>query len=123
MFVTSSLAHGGAERHTITLANRLAQRGHECHFVFVKNRTAQLSRIRVGARGSIHCLDGRRYFDPRALFRFARTVRAVGPAVIVAANDYALLYSSLARWLSGTRPALAVTYHATDALGVKERLK
>ncbi len=123
MFVTSSLAHGGAERHTITLANRLAQRGHECHFVFVKNRTAQRSRIRLGARGSIHSLDARRYLDPRALLRFARTIRAVGPTVIVAANEYALLYSSIARWLSGTGAALAVTYHAADALGVKERLK
>ncbi len=123
LFVTSSLAHGGAERHTITLANRLAQRGHECHFVFVKNRTAQLGRLRVGPRGSLNCLDARRYFDPRALFRFARTIRAVRPAVIVAANDYALLYSSLALRLSGTGAALVVTHHATEALGTKEWLK
>ena len=123
LFVTSSLAHGGAERHTITLANRLAQRGHECHFVFVKNRPAQLDRIRLGARGSLHCLDARRYFDPWALLRFARTLRAVRPTVIVAANEYALLYSSLARRLSGGGSAVAVTYHATDVLGTKEWMK
>lgn len=123
LFVTSSLAHGGAERHTITLANRLAQRGHECHFVFVKNRTAQLARIRLGARGSLHCLDARRYFDPLAVFRFARTIRAIDPAVVVAANDYALLYSTLALRLSAARAAMVVTYHATDLLGAKERLK
>ena len=123
LFVTSSLAYGGAERHTITLANRLVQRGHDCHLVFVKNRTAQLDRIRLGARGTLHCLDARRYFDPRAVFRFARTIRAVGPAVIVAANEYALLYSTLALRLSATRAAIAVTYHVTDALGAKERLK
>lgn len=123
LFVTSSLAYGGAECHTVTLANRLTQRGHECHLVFVKNRTAQLDRIRLGARGTLHCLDARRYFDPRALFRFARTIRAVGPAVIVAANEYALLYSTLALRLSATRAAIALTYHVTDALGAKERLK
>ena len=123
LFVTSSLAHGGAERHTITLANRLSQRGHECHFAFVKNRTAQLGRIRVGPRGSLHCLDARRYFDPRALFRFARTIRAIGPAVIVSANDYALLYTSLALRLSGTDAAVVVTHHATEALGTKEWIK
>jgi len=123
LFVTSSLAPGGAERHTITLANRLAQRGHDCHLVFVKNRTAQLDRVRLGARGTIHCLDARRYFDLRALLRFARTIRAVGPAVIVAANEYALLYSTLASRLAGGRAAIAVTYHTTDSLGAKERLK
>ncbi len=123
LFVTSSLAHGGAERHTITLANRLTERGHECHLAFVKNRAAQLGRVHVGPRGSVHCLDARRYFDLRALFRFARTIRAVGPAVIVAANEYALLYSTLAVRLSGVGAALVVTHHATDALGAKERLK
>ena len=28
LFMTGSLVHGGAERHTITLVNGLAQRGH-----------------------------------------------------------------------------------------------
>ena len=36
LFLTGSLVHGGAERHTITLANRLAERGHACHFAYVK---------------------------------------------------------------------------------------
>ena len=31
MFLTGSAEYGGAERHAITLANRLAERGHECH--------------------------------------------------------------------------------------------
>ena len=31
LFVTGSLVHGGAERHTVGLLNSLAQRGHECH--------------------------------------------------------------------------------------------
>ncbi len=29
LFITQSLVHGGAERHAVTLANRLAERGHE----------------------------------------------------------------------------------------------
>ena len=37
LFVTGSLVHGGAERHSITLANRLAERGHECSAVYVKH--------------------------------------------------------------------------------------
>src|SRR5512138_2996824 len=113
LFVTSSLAHGGAERHTITLANRLGQRGHDCHFVFVKNYPAQLDRLRVGAHGPARCLDARRYFDPRALFRFASTIGAFAPDAIVAANEYALLYATLARKLACARAATVVTYHAS----------
>jgi glycosyltransferase involved in cell wall biosynthesis len=123
LFVTSSLAHGGAERHTITLANRLSERGHECHFVFVKNRTAQLGRIHVGPRGSLHCLEARRYFDPRAIVRFARTIGAVKPAIIVTANEYALLYATLARRLSAGHARVVVTYHATETVGAKEFIK
>ena len=37
LFITGSLTHGGAERHTITLINRLAQRGHECHAAYVQD--------------------------------------------------------------------------------------
>src|SRR5262249_52777260 len=42
---------------------------------------------------------------------------------IVAANEYALLYSSLALRLSGAGSALVVTYHVTDMLGTKEWVK
>src|SRR5262249_51999487 len=71
----------------------------------------------------LHCLDARRYFDPLALLRFGRTLRAIRPTVIVAANEYALLYSSLARRLAGRGSALVVTYHVTDMLGTKEWVK
>ena len=55
LFLTGSLVHGGAERHTITLANRLAERGHECHSAYVKNDPSQLARYRGMA--SITCLE------------------------------------------------------------------
>ena len=45
-FLTGSLVHGGAERQAITLANRLAERGHECHAIYVKNDPSQLGRLR-----------------------------------------------------------------------------
>ncbi|TLY84284.1 MAG: glycosyltransferase, partial [Gammaproteobacteria bacterium] len=36
LILTGSLAHGGAERQAVTLANRLAERGRECHLAYVK---------------------------------------------------------------------------------------
>ena len=71
LFVTGSLRHGGAERHSIALMNRLAERRHECHAVYVKSGADLLERIRLRGSGSVHCLDARRYFDWAALRRFA----------------------------------------------------
>jgi hypothetical protein len=79
LFVTGSLVHGGAERHSITVMNRLAERGYECHAVYVKNDPSQLERIRLRGRGSVRCLDGARYLDLRAIAGFARHVACVPP--------------------------------------------
>ena len=70
LFVTGSLVHGGAERHTITLANRLAERGHECHFAYVKADHSQRERLRGAA--SIECLQA------REVSRFRRAISRLG---------------------------------------------
>ena len=121
LFVTGSLVHGGAERHTITLANRLAERGHECHLVYVKNDPSQLSRLR-GAR-SVQCLHASRYIDLRALRELRDRIRLLRPSAVVAVNQYALLYASAALRWSRAASALAVTFHSTFARSTKERLQ
>jgi glycosyltransferase involved in cell wall biosynthesis len=123
IFVTGSLCHGGAERHAITLVNRLAERGHECHAVYIKSDAGQIDRLRLREGGSVHCLDAVRYFDRRALADFAAHIVRIRPSVIVAANSYALMYSWLALRLSRLRVPLVVTYHSTRLLGVKEQLQ
>jgi glycosyltransferase involved in cell wall biosynthesis len=123
IFVTASLAHGGAERHSIAIMNRLAERGHECHAVYVKNEGTQRSRIRLRHGGGVRCLHAARYFDGRALADFAAYISGIGPCAIVAANPYALMYSALAARLSGVPVRLVVTFHSTRLLGAKERLQ
>jgi glycosyltransferase involved in cell wall biosynthesis len=121
LFVTGSLVHGGAERHSITLVNRLAERGHECHAVYVKDDPSQLARLRGAA--SVRCLEARKYLDLAAVARLATLLKAVRPAGLVAANPYALMYASAAlRWARFAAP-LAVTFHTTVLLGAKEWLK
>ena len=120
-FVTGSLVHGGAERHTITLANRLAERGHECHAAYVKNDPSQLSRL-TGAR-SIECLHARRYLDLQALEKLSGILVDRRPAVILAANQYALLYAALARRRAGIDAPIAVTFHTTVPAHAKEWLQ
>jgi glycosyltransferase involved in cell wall biosynthesis len=123
IFVTSTLSHGGAERHAVTLMNRLAERGHECHAVYVKSRQpSQVDRIRLRGRGTVRCLDAARYFDVRALRDFATHISCIRPSVIVAANPYALMYSRLALYRSSVRAPLAVTFHTTLLQSAKEWL-
>jgi glycosyltransferase involved in cell wall biosynthesis len=123
MSVTSSLAHGGAERHAIILVNRLAERGHECHAVYIKSDAGQLDRIHLRDGGSVKCLGAARYLDRRALADFAAHISRIRPSVIVAANPYALMYCRIAMRLSGVRAPLAVTYHTTLLSSAKEWLQ
>jgi glycosyltransferase involved in cell wall biosynthesis len=123
IFVTASLTQGGAERHSITVANRLAERGHECHIVYIKSKDTQLHRVRLGNGGSVRCLKAARYFDRRAVADFAGYISRVRPSAIVAANPYALMYSFLASRLARLRVPVVVTYHSTRLLGAKEQLQ
>jgi glycosyltransferase involved in cell wall biosynthesis len=118
-YVTGSLVHGGAERHTITLANRLAERGHECHFAYVKNDPSQLERLRGAA--SVRCLHASRYLDWKAVRALKAQFEEKNPEVVVAANQYALMYACFA--LRGLKIPLAVTYHTTLLRNAKEWLQ
>jgi len=123
LFVTGSLVHGGAERHTITVMNRLVERGHECHAVYVKNDPSQLERIRPGERGTVRCLNAGSYLDMSAVSDFADHLASLRPSVVVAANGYALMYASLALLRSGWRAPLMVVFHTTALYGIKEQVK
>ena len=120
-FVTGSLVHGGAERHTITLANRLAERGHQCGFVYVRDDPSQLHRLlpAVGAQ----CLHARRYLDFAALRRLAAILKEECPSAVIAANQYALMYAALARAQARVAAPLLATFHTTLLAGAKEWLQ
>ena len=120
-FVTGSLAHGGAERHTIGLVNRLAQRGHDCHLAYVQEDGSQLDRVQCAA--GIECIGARRYLDLGALARLAAWMARVRPAAVVAANPYALMYCALALRQAGSRAPLVVTFHTTLIGNTREWLK
>jgi glycosyltransferase involved in cell wall biosynthesis len=123
IFVTSSLPHGGAERHSIALMNRMAERGHECHAVYIMDSGGPLDNVRLRNGGTLRCLNATRYLDPRAVGDFAAHVSRIRPSIVVAANPYALMYSRFALLRSGVRAPLAVTFHTTLLPGVKEWLQ
>jgi glycosyltransferase involved in cell wall biosynthesis len=122
LVVTGSLVHGGAERHSITLANRLAERGHRCSLAYVKNEPSQLPRLRL-PDARVRCLHAKRYLDLDALLSLRSFMIGQRPSVVLAANAYALLYASAALRTSGLGAPLAVTYHSTRLQSAKEFLQ
>ena len=123
MFVTGSLMHGGAERHSITVMNRMAERGHECHAVYIKNAQDLLERIQPQEGATVRCMNARGFFDTRAIGDFASHIFRIRPSVIVAANGYALMNASLARIRSGLKIPVVATFHTTRVLEAKNHVK
>ena len=121
LFITGSLTHGGAERHTVTLLNRLAGRGHECHAAYVQDNANQLERLEGAA--SVECLHAKSYLDLKAIGRLAVLISRIRPSAVVAANPYAMMYASLALRQAGVRAPLAVTFHTTLLAGAKQWLQ
>ena len=117
--ITGSLVHGGAERQAITLANRLAERGHDCHLIYVKNDPSQLSRLRLPLQSTVRCLHARRYLDLAAVSHLHALLERLAPDAVLASNAYALMYASLA----AIGAPLAVTLHATYLCTLKEQLQ
>ena len=62
---------------------------------YVKSATEQLDRILLHGTGGTRCLNGRRYFERGARGLLPRMLRTSSAAVIVAANEPALMYSLL----------------------------
>ena len=121
LFITGSLVHGGAERHTVGLLNSLAQRGHECHAAYVQDDASQLARLQGAA--SAECLRAGGYLDFAALGRLKALIEKTQPTAVLAANPYAMMYAALALRQSTVSAPLAVTFHTTHLRDAKERLK
>jgi glycosyltransferase involved in cell wall biosynthesis len=121
VFVTGSLPAGGAERHAMGLLDALARRGHECHGICVK--PLQGSLLGVVRSTTPHSLNAARYLDKRAIDDFAAMLSSIRPDAIVAANGYALMYSTLARHRAGLKCRIVVTWHSTKLLHLKEFLQ
>jgi glycosyltransferase involved in cell wall biosynthesis len=118
-FITGSLVHGGAERQAITLANRLADRGHDCHAIYVKNDPSQLGRLRLPPHSTVRCLHAARYLDLKAVSHLHAMLDRLSPDVVLATNPYALMYASLAHAGAPIVAALHSTYIRTT----KEQLQ
>jgi glycosyltransferase involved in cell wall biosynthesis len=122
MLLVSLLGVGGAERHMVTLANRLSER-FDIVLVYIKNDAALLGQVEVHRLRAVICLEGTGGADGAAVRRLAAAYDLHRPAIVVCANTYPLAFAHAARWLASHRPRVMEVYHTTILQTWKDRLQ
>ena len=122
LLLASRLGHGGAERHTVTLANRLS-----AHFqvvlAYIKDDAALLEQVDAAKLAAVVCLHSRAGFDRDAVRRLAEVFDRHRPGIVLCANTYPMSYALAARRMSAVKPRVIEVYHTTVLPHWKDKLK
>jgi glycosyltransferase involved in cell wall biosynthesis len=121
LLLVNRLGIGGAEQHTIALANML---GREFNVVlaYLKPHHDLIESVNKGSLLELRCLNAQRRIDLRAARELLALCQASRARTIVCANAFALMYAQLARWLSPTPIVVIEVYHTTKLRTFKEQL-
>lgn len=122
MLLVSLLGMGGAERHMVTLANRLAHR-FDVVLVYIKGDHALMSDVEAGRLREVVCLESPGGADIDAVRQLAAAIAWYRPAVVLCANTYPLAFVHAARWMGRQRPRVVEVYHTTVLQTWKDRLQ
>lgn len=113
LLLVSSLGFGGAEKHIISLANRLDTARFRVVLCYLKPVEALLSQLEVARLTALLCLQVRRRLDWTAVRALRDLIDHSDIDVVVCANGYPALYA----WLAGRRarrlPKLVEIFHTT----------
>jgi glycosyltransferase involved in cell wall biosynthesis len=121
--LVSSLRVGGAEKHTVTLANLLDPQTFDVHLGYLKPMEALKSQVREGIAAQTFCLHVRKRIDRAAISRLREFIDSNDIGVIVATNEYSALYALMARRGSKRVPKLIEVFHTTQYLSLKSKLQ
>jgi glycosyltransferase involved in cell wall biosynthesis len=121
--LVSSLCVGGAEKHTVTLANLLDPGMFNVHLGYLKPVEALLSQVRTELKGRTFCLHVAKRIDFAAVSRLRTFIDAHEIDVIVATHEYPALYALMARRGARCIPRLIEVFHATGYLDLKNMLQ
>lgn len=114
---------GGAEKHTVTLANSLDPRRFNVHLAYLKPVEALLSQVIEELVERTFCLHVARRLDFAAVSRLRTYIDTHEIDVVVATHEYPALYALMARRGARCIPKLIEVFHATGHLGLKSRLQ
>lgn len=123
LFVVSSLCVGGAEKHTVALANHLNGADTKSHLCYLKPVEALLPQVIPEVRERALSLDVTSRVDRSAVKRLRAFIRENGIDVIVATNEYPVLYAQLALLGSQRPPKVIEVFHTTDYDRLKSKVQ
>jgi len=121
--LVSSLGIGGAEKHTVNLANLLDAQTFNVHLGYLKPDEALLSHVRQELLRRTFCLHVGRRIDRKAVSRLREFIVSHDIDVIVATNEYPALYGLMARRGARRIPKLIAVFHTTQYLRFKSKLQ
>lgn len=122
MLLVSNLDVGGAERHTVALANQLCER-FDIVLVSLKPTRALAAQAQAGRLRAVECLDIERRVDAAGIGRLAALIEAHHVRVVLCTNAYPLLYAQLARLRHRLPVRLLEVFHTTVLPTWRSRLK
>lgn len=121
ILLVAVLGFGGAERHMVTLANRLSER-FDIVVVYIKRDESLLYELQVRGLKDVQCLDVKRGVELKAVRELAALVDRHGTDIVLCANTFPLLYAQLARALVRRPFQVVEVYHGTVIDSARERL-
>ncbi len=121
--LVNSLEVGGAEKHTVNLANLLNPRLFDVHLGYLKPDKSLLSDVRPELATRTFCLHVDTRIDRAAASRLREFIDSHNIDVIVATNEYPALYALMARRGARRIPKLIEVFHTTQYLRFKSKLQ
>lgn len=123
LLMVSSLCFGGAEKHIVTLANRLDKARFRVALCYLKPVEALLPQLEVASLTALRCLHVHRKLDWNAVGALADLIDRSDIDVVVCANQYPALYAWLAARRCRRPPKLVEILHSTISRGWWQRLQ
>lgn len=120
VLLASRLGMGGAERHTITLANLLGKR-FRVLVAYLKPEDEMIGLLDHAVLEEVRCLHAKKKIDLRAADELVALTERYNVRAVVCANAFALMYGHLAR-LRASKPFVVVEiFHTTKVRTIKEQ--
>ncbi len=121
LLLVSSLRFGGAEKHTIALANHLDPARFNVDVCWIKGESHLAAELDSQREIKASCLQARGKFDWSAIRRLAALIDERGIDIVACTNGYPLLYAFAAARLSTRKVRLVEVLHTTIVHGRKMR--
>jgi glycosyltransferase involved in cell wall biosynthesis len=123
LFIVSSLCFGGAEKHLVTLCNRLDAASFRITLCYLKPVEALKEQLDLARLHSVACVNVRRKLDRTAVSAVAQLIDGNDIDVIVCINEYPALYAWLAARRARQAPKLIEIFHTTTYGRLKHQLQ